>query len=266
MFFYLSKIFWFVVNPGNLFLLVVGLGFIASLTKRFRRLGQVIMGAALFCAVVLSFLPIGNFLLGQLENRFPFPASLPENVDGIIVLGGVVDAKKTLNRGQTSFGGAIGRLTEFNKLAKEYPEAKLVFTGGSGSFLDQEHKEAHYVTSFLTDLGLDTDRIIFEDQSRNTWENAVFSKESADVTEDETWILITSAFHMPRSVGCFRKVGWKVVPYPVAYRTFSNPTFSFNFNFLGNLGGLSGAIHEWIGLVAYYWTGKTSEIFPSPIR
>jgi uncharacterized SAM-binding protein YcdF (DUF218 family) len=112
----------------------------------------------------------------------------------------------------------------------------------------------------FAELGLDTSHVIFEDRSRNTYENAVFSKALAAPAPGETWLLVTSASHMPRSVGIFRAVNWPVVAFPVAYKT-GGP---YEIKLAGHLLRLDLALHEWIGLVAYRLLGRTDTLFPAP--
>ncbi len=263
MFFYLSKIFWFFVDPGNVLLIALCLGAVLIYRRR-DKLGRWLLTFAAVSALLVAILPIGKNLLIVLENRFPVVHELPEKVDGIIVLGGVVNEVVTRARGQTSIGSAIERLTEFATLSKEYPNAKLLFTSGSGKLLTQDIKEGDAVGPLLISLGVNLERVLVESQSRNTFENALMSKELANPSDDETWLLITSAFHMPRSVGIFRKIGWDVVPYPVDFSFEGNAIFYPTFNLLGGMNSLSGAIHEWLGLLFYWMTDKTSSFFPGP--
>lgn len=263
MFFYLSKIFWFFIDPANVLLMALCLGAVLIYRRR-DRLGRWLISFAAISAFAIAVLPIGNNLLIILENRFPIVQQLPEKVDGIIVLGGIVNEVITKVRGQTSFGGSIERLTEFAELSRKYPTARLLFTSGSGKLLSQEIKEADVVGPLLVRLGIDLDRVEIENQSRNTFENAVKSKELVNPAPDENWVLVTSAFHMPRSVGIFRKIGWKVIPYPVDFNFTGEAVFKPSFNLNGGLNSLSSAIHEWLGLIFYWLTDKTSALFPAP--
>ncbi|MBT3305333.1 MAG: YdcF family protein [Alphaproteobacteria bacterium] len=265
MFFALSKIFWFLVNPGNLLLLLFCLG-TGLLWTRWRQLGRWLVSAATTTGLILAIFPFGSWLFGTLEDRFPPLVELPPRVDGIVVAGGVVDPGMTADRGQISIGGAVERLFETATLANRYPQAKLVFSGGSGSLLEQDKKEAAVVAPVLRQLGIDPGRVIFESQSRNTAENATYSYRAAQPKEGETWILITSAFHMPRTVGTFRKAGWQVTPYPVDYYTRRNAATPLLFNFSLGMGSLGSAIHEYLGLLFYWTNGKTDELFPGPRR
>jgi uncharacterized SAM-binding protein YcdF (DUF218 family) len=167
-------------------------------------------------------------------------------------------------RGQPTLTGAAERLTEFVSLARHYPEARLVFTGGSGNLFDQTLKETLVARAVFAQLGLDVNRITFEDRSRNTYENAVLTRDLVAPKPEETWLLITSAMHMPRAHGAFVKVGWRILPYPVDYQTSGSYDWRLGFSLASGLGGISDALHEWIGLVAYRAMGWTDGIFPGP--
>ena len=263
MFFQLSKIFWFFANPGNLLLVTLAVGVVLTWT-RWRRAGLWLVALVTLASLAAATVPVGNWMQASLENRFPVVRNLPDRVDGIIALGGVVNPWVTKARGQLALGGTVERLTEFAVLARRYPEAKLIFTGGSGSLFQTEVKEADVLEPMLGLLGLDPRRIVLENQSRNTYENAVFTRRLADPRPGETWVLVTTASHMPRAVGCFRKAGWRVVPYPVDFNFRGDEEFGLTFNFIGGLARLSGGLHEWLGLTFYWLTGKTDALFPAP--
>ncbi len=263
MFFYLSKILWFLVNPANLLLIALVIGFVLLLTRR-TRTGRLILGLCVGTALFMATVPVGKSMMMTLENRFPINRQLPEKVDGIIVLGGVVNEIVTQSRGQLTVGGGISRLIEFSALSKKFPQAKLVFTGGSGKLLSQNIKEADVLEPLLLILGIDVSRVIYENKSRNTYENATLTRSLVDPGPGETWILITSAFHMPRSMGVFRQAGWNIIAYPVDYNFATDETLSPAFDLLGGLNSLSAGLHEWLGLAFYRLTGKTDSFFPAP--
>ena len=263
MFFVLSKVLWFVVNPGNMLLIFLCLG-LWLLWTRWWRWGRRLVTLVAVVGVLLAVIPVGSWLFGFLEDRFPAVSEPLARVDGVIVLGGVVDPVMTKARGQVSVGSGVERLLAMARLAKRYPKARIIFTGGSGSLTRQDMKEAHAIPPLLKQLGVDPARVIFEDQSRNTAENAEFSLRLAKPKPGETWLLVTSAFHMPRAVGSFRKVGWAVVPYPVDYSTDGETAASLRFDFATGMGSLAVAIHEYLGLVFYWLDGKTDSLLPSP--
>ncbi len=264
MFFTLSKFFWFIVEPSNVILLLISVGALMIFSPWWRA-GRVLVSLAAISALGLAILPIGNISLVELENRFPVAVKLPPRVDGIIALGGVASQFVTRSRGQISLGGAVERLTEFASLSRRYPDAKLVFTGGSGYVFRQDIKEADVLGPFFKSLGMDVGRIIFENRSRNTFENAVNTFELVKPGADETWILITSAFHMPRAFGTFRKAGWNIIPYPVDFYFEGNEMFSLSFNLGAGMSRFAAALHEWLGLAFYRLTGKSDVFFPAPV-
>lgn len=265
MFFTLSKVLWFIANPGNMLLLLLCAG-VVLLYTRWRRAGRVLVGFVAVTGVVLAVVPLGGWLFGALEDRFPPPKELPAHIDGIVVAGGVVDPSLTAARGQIAIGGAAERLFKMAEISKRYPGAKVVFTGGSGNLFYQDEKEAHAVVPLIRQLGMNPEKVIFEEKSRNTVENAEFSYRVAKPQKGEIWLLITSAFHMPRAVGCFRKAGWAIVPYPVDYTTRGDQDFPYYFNFALGLGMLGSGIHEYLGLFFYWLKGNTDELYPGPGR
>jgi uncharacterized SAM-binding protein YcdF (DUF218 family) len=187
---------------------------------------------------------------------------LPAHVDGIIILGGAIDQFISQARGEIALNDAADRLTEGVILAKAHPEAKVLFTGGSADPLRPDIAEAPYAAELLVALGLDRRRLIVEDQSRNTHENAAASRRLAEPQANQAWVLVTSARHMPRSVGCFRAVGWPVIAWPVDYKTGNVGDWT-NTDLVGNrLRMLEQSLHEWGGLLYYRLRGWTDALFP----
>jgi uncharacterized SAM-binding protein YcdF (DUF218 family) len=230
------------------------------LSSRQRRAGQWIAWIGCFLFLAVAILPVPDWTLGPLENRFPPPRALPAHIDGIIALGGAIDAELTAKHGMPSLNEHAERMTSFVALARRYPEAKLVFSAGSASVFPGHPAEAEGARLLFEELGLDPARVIFESKSRNTYENVIFSKALAQPHPSETWILVTSASHMPRSVGIFRAAGWPVIPWPVAYKT-GEP---FEVSLAGHFVHLDLAFHEWVGLLAYWLLGRTNALFPAP--
>ena len=253
---------WTVIAPDSLLLLLVLAAWVLLL-RGATRWAKRILGFVSITMLVLSFLPVGEWVLAPLEERFPPNPKLPPRVDGIIVLGGAEDALRTAAWDQVVVNDAAERFLASIALARRYPEAKLLFTSGSGSPLDQQHKGADVARKLYAEQGLDPSRLVYEDQSRNTVENAVLSKAIVKPAPGETWILLTSAFHMPRSVGIFCKQAWPVVAYSVDHRTVRGHLLHHDIGLLGNLNKLALGVKEWVGLIAYYATGKTSALFPA---
>jgi uncharacterized SAM-binding protein YcdF (DUF218 family) len=262
-----SKLFWLVAEPSSLLLTMLLIGTVLLWTPWFR-LGRVLVALTALATLTNAMLPIGQWAMKPIEDRFPPLVNLPPRVDGIIVLGGVVDDYVIGKRGLPRSLAAAGspRLDAFLELARRYPMARHVFTGGSIELINERDTEADVVRRIFARLGLDTTRIIFEDRSRNTWENAIFSQELVKPQPEELWILITSARHMPRAMGTFRKSGWvNVVAFPIDYATGeAEPEIQPVFGLGANLQVLGEAIREYIGLAVYYYLGRTSELFPGP--
>ncbi len=261
-----SKLFWLVAEPASLLLSLWVAGCLILWT-RWWRAGRVVVCATAAMTVAVAMFPIGQLALRPIEDRFPPLVSLPARVDGILVLGGVIDYYVIGKRGVPSSLLAAGspRLDAFIELARRYPAAKHVFTGGSIELIDGKDTEADVVRRIFARIGLDTTRIIFEDQSRNTYENAKFALDLVKPEPEETWLLITSARHMPRAYGTFHKAGWPhLLAYPIDFATDPNQPFDSAFRLGHNLNFLSEAIREYVGLAYYYNLGRIDRLFPVP--
>ncbi|AWJ82842.1 hypothetical protein TSH58p_04505 [Azospirillum sp. TSH58] len=264
--FVLSKLLWLLVSPGNLLVLILTAGTALLFIRRLAHWGRRLVVAVTVGFVIVMVTPIASWVALPLEERFPRP-ELPERVDGIIMLGGAVNPPITLDRGEPSLNDAAERVLGFAELIRRYPQAHAVFTGGSGRLAGQdalELREDLAVRGALRQVGIDPDHVTYENESRNTWENALFSQRLVRPKPGETWVLVTSAMHMPRSVGIFRQVGWEVIPYPVDYRTRLGGRPFVRFEFDKQIDALQDPIREWIGLVAYRLMGRTDSLFPGP--
>lgn len=265
--FFLSKIFWVLVQPSNLLLLVL---VIAALMAKMRPvLARRLLSVTVMGVLLLTFVPVGQWLILPIERRFPELVDFPAHVDGIIVLGGGVDVRPSIGRAYLALSEHAERLTVSADLARRYPEAKLVYTGFTGRLVDAGGKFPD-VARFYERQGIERARIVIESASRNTYENAVLSKELVTPEADQTWLLVTSVSHMPRSLGVFQKIGWPVIAMPV---DFSQPHERETRNYLsriaqssvgGSLSELDEAVKVWVGLIAYRLMGRTSALFPRP--
>jgi uncharacterized SAM-binding protein YcdF (DUF218 family) len=264
MFFIASKVLWFFASPLNFLLAIAFVGALMS-TGRRARLGRrlAIVSIGLLVAIVL--LPLGALLIAPLEDRFPPPPADMAAPYGIIVLGGAINDELGRARNQVALEEGAARLTEAAALARRFPRARLVYTGGSNSLTSADSSEARDAGKLLISLGVDPDRIQLEDRSRNTDENARFTRDLVHPEPSQTWLLVTSAFHMPRSMGLFRKAGFNVVAYPVDYRSEGGwGDWRIDNRSVHRLGVFDVALHEWIGLAAYRASGKIDDLFPSP--
>ena len=261
LFWIISKVYSNLASPNNGLLILLVLGVILLWT-RFKLAGKWLVSMTTGILLIFAVLPVSFLILLPLEERFPAPTTIPDKIDGIIVLAGAEEASITAARGQPSIDGGAERLTTFVALARIYPEARLVFTGGMGGLTNQKFDRTVTARKLFDQLGLDSKRVEYENKSRNTAESATYTYEMIKPRNQENWILVTSASHIPRSVGVFRKVGWDVIPYPVDYKTTGEARLH-NSGLIGTYWA-GVALHEWIGLLAYRITGKTSELFPSP--
>ncbi|MDH3581824.1 MAG: YdcF family protein, partial [Hyphomicrobiales bacterium] len=215
MFYVLSKIAFFIIAPSHLCLILLGLGIVLLTWQSTQRLARWSLIISLTGFVVFGFSPVGNALLLPLEQRFPRPEAVAAGqYAGIIMLGGFEDGDISQERKTLALNEAAERLSETVRLARKLPQAKVIFSGGAGSILLQFRDAREAVETYLRDVGISSDRLILESKSRNTWENAVFLKTQLKPRADQRFLLVTSAWHMPRAVGVFRRVGIPVVAYP----------------------------------------------------
>ncbi|SEC16856.1 YdcF family protein [Bradyrhizobium erythrophlei] len=261
MFFVLSKTLGIILLPINF---LIGIGVIGAvlLLTRFARLGRRLMVASALLLAICSFSPLGNVLISALEQRFPPWDASRGAPDGIIVLGGSIDADLSVAHGTPVVRTAADRVIAAAALARRYPNARLVFTGGSANLISNDAREADYAAEMFESLGIAKSRLTIERRSRNTVENAEFSKALVDPKPGERWLLVTSAYHMPRSVGLFRKAGFNVEAYPVDWRV--GYAMSFATLAIDGLSRTDLGTREWIGLVAYHLAGKTDDLLPGP--
>jgi uncharacterized SAM-binding protein YcdF (DUF218 family) len=263
-FFIASKIVWMLASPIDLLLVGALVGALLGY-GRHARYGRALALAAILILAAAATSPIGLLLIAPLEDRFPPPpADLPPP-EGIIVLGGAIDDMASAARGQTIFDEGGERLTEAVILAKRYPKARIVYAGGSASLTGGTSTEALQAREFMVAMGVAPERVTIEDKSRNTDENARFTAAIVHPQPSQRWIIVTSAFHMPRAMGVFEKVGFHPIAYPVAFRTLGgegDPRVILDPT--KNLQIFQFALHEWIGLAAYRATGRIDHLFPGP--
>lgn len=230
---------------------------------RHMRTARVLLSAVTLGWALIAWLPLDQWALAPLENRFPAP---PPGVhyDGILVLGGALESAMTQDRAMPSLNAAAERLTAFAAAARANPDARLVFSGGPLPNRPQGPPEAIGARQLLTDLGVPPDRVTYESKSRTTWENAVFTRDLIRPQPGEHWLMITSASHMPRAIGAFRQVGWSLDALPVGYKSFAHADLRAFRGLAERLSLIDLAAHEWIGLAYYRLRGRSSALFPNP--
>jgi len=271
MFFILSKVLMFFVLPSNIVWMLVAAGMIMLWRGRLAA-GRRLVAAGLASILIVGFSPLGTLLIYPLEQRFVLskaavaePARLGR-IDGVIVLGGFEDGRIASGRGLLALNEGGERLAETVRLAHALPDAKIVFSGGVGNLLLTAEDAAASVGGYLESVGIARQRIVLEAKSRNTWENATMTREVLQPTPGKRYLLVTSAWHMPRSMGVFRQAGFDVVAWPVDYRTRGADDLVRPFAAIGNgLERSDTAVKEWIGLAAYYLTSRSNAMWPGPV-
>jgi len=241
MLYYVSKVFWLIAAPTNALVLISA---IVAFWAVWRSPNFVTwLAAAVACGLVVgTFTPIGIALAVPLEYRFRFSSSDSQvPPDGIILLG----------------GAGMSGIAAMAALSRDYPKARLIFSGLSATDPDPK-----WLKKFAQ-LSIDPTRTYMDPRPRTTSEEALYAAALLKPKRSERWLLVTSAMHMPRAVGCFRVAGFQVEPYPVAFGTDRSHPFAGFAPGSGALGYLDTAAKEWIGLVAYRLMGKTDALFPS---
>ncbi|WP_321393112.1 YdcF family protein [Emcibacter sp.] len=260
---FITRSIWALLQPSNSLLLILIIGLFLSWRRRIK-CGLRLATFSLVCLILIGISPVGQWLAVPLEKRFADYRALPEGeFAGIIVLGGAEITYLSGVHDQAILSGRSERLIAGVKLARLFPGLQVIHTGGLGK--EEGWTENKVAGSFFSDVGLDPARVLFDNKAYNTWTNAT---ESLQLIRDKglddkgTWLLVTSANHMPRSVGAFRKAGFKVRPYPVDFGTDLTYTSFPDFESGKNLGVFDDTAHEWLGLLVYYATGRSSSLFP----
>ena len=269
MFYYLSKIFWFLVQPSSLIAILLSIALVFIWRRRVRA-GRRLLAGSLGLYLLLGWSPLTHLLTLPLENRFARPDSarhggMGGDVAAIIVLGGGVDTQVSLSRRVISLNEAGERVVEGVMLARAHPQARLIISGTGKGLLYAGLSDGAAMGQMFARLLKDPDRVVVEDRSRNTWQNAIFVKRLLKPQPGQRFLLVTSAFHMPRAVGYFRKAGMTVVPWPTDYRTRGwADLWRFYDRPAEGLRRADLIIREWIGLAAYWLTGRTGSLLPGP--
>jgi uncharacterized SAM-binding protein YcdF (DUF218 family) len=261
MFFVASKVLWFFAAPSALLILGALIGAVFSA----RRGGRWLAIGCLVALLIVGDGPAGPLLIAPLEDRFPAPAADLPAPTGIIVLGGAINEAISGARRQTTFDEGGERLTEAVVLARRYSSARIIYTGGSASLIGRPSSEAEDARALLVAMGVDPQRITLETRSRNTDENARFTAALVHPEPGQRWLVVTSAYHMPRAMGLFRKAGFAAIAYPVDYRTVGGRAdWRLEANLPRGMEIFDLAAHEWVGLIAYRLSGRIDSVFPGP--
>lgn len=264
--FALSKVGWFLLAPSTLLSCLALLGAGLALRRgRGASAGARLAAGAATLLMLIGIGPLGAWILLPLEERFPAYRDDGRPIAGAIVLGGSISPDISFSRGQLALNDAAERVVVMADLARRHPAMRIVFTGGSGAAIFREPAEADAIARFGSTLGLPPDRILFENRPRTTSENARDTHTLVQPKPGERWLLVTSAWHMPRSIGVFRQAGFEVVAHPVDYLTAGpQDLWRPQASVASGLGRFDLAMREWVGLLAYRLTGRSEALFPEP--
>jgi uncharacterized SAM-binding protein YcdF (DUF218 family) len=243
-----GKLFWLIAAPSHLLVWLLALG----LLMWRKAAGRALMAAVLSFYVLLLFVPLGEWALNKLENQYP-RGPWPAHVDGILELGGGLSPGIFLTRHLP--GAQLGepRMVATFELARRYPAARIVFSGGNGEAGGSPETLA--AREIFNQLGLPLSRVRFEDRARDTWENFLYARPLAKPKTGEVWLLVTSAYHMPRAMAVARAQGWDIRPWPSDYLTTPR-TGLWRLSAESDLSDLDLAAHEWAGLWTYRLMGR----------
>ncbi len=251
----MSETLWALLQPSSLLVITIALALVAT-WLRWQALAASLLTLVLAAIAVAVLLPVTEWIAGPLEAQAP-PVPLPEQVDGILVLGGAVEWRITAARGQLTLNEAGERVAAAAALAQRYPRARIVFTGVFADAFAQDFRAQGTERSLWfgpTFAGRD---VRFLGTARSTYEDALVALRETPPAPGEGWLLVTSAMHMPRALATFRSQGWTtLVPYPVDYRTTGSATPGVDWDVAGTLADLDSAVREWGALEVYRRTGR----------
>lgn len=253
---YAAKLLDFALQPLVWVLLLLAWAWVG--TYRNLRATRVVLASTIGLVLVLGWQPIPEALLRPLEQRFPElpPEAATQGFAGVLVLGGATPAAYlAVAHPQPLLNDAAERMTAAVALHRQNPKLQVVFTGGEGSAFANGPSEAHRARLFFATMGLPTDTMVWEDRSRNTFENAVLTAQLPRMDKQRPWLLLTSAWHMPRAMGVFRAQGWNVIAYPVDFRTASRTPWT-TYSLLEGMTLWQLALHEYVGLASYRLLGR----------
>lgn len=254
---------WILMQPSNLLCVLLVVGIILIWQGR-KKSGLSILTGCVTLYMLVMFGPLTNWLMVPLEKRFSaYTNDISRGpYSGIIILAGAERLKYGTRSNQVTLNGAAERLIEAAKLARLFPDLPIIYCGGSK--IDGMLTEVEIARKFFTEAGINLTRIRFDNKSYNTYTNAIEAKILIKPDEIGKWLLVTSAFHMPRSVGAYRTAGVNIQPYPVDYRTELHIPLFNSIDAGRNFYELDFAVHEWVGLLAYYISGHNDELYPAP--
>ena len=253
--FYLSKFSFVIVQPLTWVVLLVVLALGLSLMRSRMSALRYVLALALTLLVLIGWSPLSNAALRSLEDRYQAPSGDLSKFAGMIVLGGVFNGDDGRGHGQIALSGSAERVVVPVPLMNQYPQLRLLFTGGEAALVPSGQPEAAAARLYFDRMGVDGGRIIYEAASRNTFENSEMSARLPGVDIQEPWLLVTSASHMPRAMATFARAGWNVTAYPVDYASVVDASW-FGYSLVGGANEWQMALREWVGLLVYRAAGR----------
>lgn len=250
----MNEALWGLLQPSTLLVLLVVLA-LAATWLRWLAVAATLLTVFLVIVAAVVLLPVGEWLGAPLETRVA-AAPLPDRADGIVVLGGGVDWRVTRERGQLALNAAGERIAAAAALAQRYPDARVVVTGSFGDAFADDFRTAPTDASLFFGPHFAGRDVRYLGAARSTYEDALLALEAAAPRTGETWLLVTSAWHLPRALGTFRALGWTLLPVPVDFRTTGEVRVAPSWDVAATLADLDRLVREWGAIAVYRREGR----------
>lgn len=261
--FNLSKLIQTFMEPANALALLLLLAALMAFSRfeAAQRLGRRLVTLLAILFVLFAALPVGEWALAPLEDRFAH-VGLPDKIDGIVFLTGDENPGRSEARGQPVAGYASARYIRLAHLARRYPHAPIIVTGDTAPNYKSKITTQTVAKEIMAATGIDLARVTFEDKALTTFDNARYTARLVRPDKNDTWLLVTSAWHMPRSVLCFEHQNMKVIPAPTDYMTSGHTHLGLHLDLSRQFMLLRIAAHEYYGLVGYWLSGMIERPWP----
>lgn len=256
-----SELIWLILAPSNIFFMML-IFVIISLLFKWHSFAQQLLLFTIILAILPAILPITDYLNQNLENRLKAPLIMPNNIEGILVLGGALDWEVSKSRGQLNSNKHAERLIAAASLARKYPNAKLVFTGIFQEDVRNDFIAVNNNKSLFAGSEYAQREVIFLANSRSTYEDILETIKTQKPKQGERWILVTSAAHMARAYLTAKTQGWTLIPYPVDYQSPKEIKFKPSLNVIKQLVELDEILREWGALIVYKRLDRTHQLLP----
>jgi len=253
--FYLSKLSFILVQPLYWVLLLLVVALVFSFVKPQLVVVRNLIASAVVLLILIGWTPLSNAAVRSIEDVYRPPEGDLSGFAGMIVLGGAFSRNDGRGLSQIALGCSGERVVVPVPIMNQYPRMRLLFTGGDGALLPKGQPEAADARRYFDRMGIDASRLIYEDASRNTFENSEMSALLPGVDTKAPWLLVTSASHMPRAMATFAHTGWNVTAYPVDYTSAVGVSL-FSYSLSAGAEAWQVALREFVGLFVYRVTGR----------